>query len=305
MNKILMVAVSAATVLMTACNGSAPKASLGTEADTLSYEIGMTSSASEADIKQYLADPRTGSDSIYVDEFLKGVKDGMMQADNKKRAAYIAGLGVGRNMSSGLENLEKEIFADSTKKLSRKNLYAGFRAAMNNHTALKIGGRLIDREAAGADANERIKAMSAKAKAVKYEKEKKASDEYIAAKAKEDGVQKLPGGTLYKVITEGTGSKAKDGDMVNVEYKGALIDGTVFDQSAQHPGPDGRTIPMRIGQSVPGFDAALKAMTYGSTWEVYIPYDQGYGEQGGGPIPPFAVLVFTITLDSPYTAPAN
>ena len=45
-------------------------------------------------------------------------------------------------------------------------------------------------------------------------------------------------------------------------------------------------------------DEALKAMPAGSEWEIYIPYDQGYGPQGGGPFPPFSTLIFKVTLVS-------
>jgi FKBP-type peptidyl-prolyl cis-trans isomerase FklB len=307
MNKILLVAVSAATVLLTACGGSASQSQLKSDTDTLSYEIGMANAPSEEDIKQYLNDPRTGSDSTHVEDFLEGLKDGLMQADNKKKAAYLAGLNVGRNIGAGIANAEKEIFVDSTKHLSKKLVYKGFKAVLHEKTALKIGDKLVDREAATADVNKRMQALSAAAKAQKFEAEKKASEDFIAKKAQEDGVKRLPGGTLYKVITEGKGEHPKDGQTVNIAYEGKLIDGTVFDKSAQHPGPDGRTIPMVVGQAIPGFDAALKAMTFGSTWEVYIPADQAYNEQGGGKIPPFAALIFTITLDSPFevqTAPA-
>lgn len=37
-------------------------------------------------------------------------------------------------------------------------------------------------------------------------------------------------------------------------------------------------------------------MPVGATWELYIPYELGYGEAGSGPIPPFSALIFKITL---------
>lgn len=105
------------------------------------------------------------------------------------------------------------------------------------------------------------------------------------------------------VKTAGTGEVAKEGQIVNVTYEGRLADGTVFDASSKHPGPDGQTIQMMVGQTIPGFDAALKAMPVGSTWELYIPYNQGYNEQSTGAIKPFSALVFTLTVVSIENTP--
>lgn len=300
MKTLMMAAAVVATLSLTACDGSQTKPSLKTDVDTLSYEIGMANAPSEAELKQYLGDPRTGSDSTYVKEFLRGMRDAIQAGSDKKQAAYLAGLQVGQGMRTSMTQIEKMVFADdSTRHLSAKNFYAGFLAALNGkHTALKINGKLIDKMAAGQDAQERIRTLSAKALSKQYAPQQKAANAFIAAKAKEAGVQKLPGGTLYKVITPGNGAKPQMGQTVNVVYEGKLTDGTVFDASAQHPGPDGKSIPMTVGQAIPGFDQALLNMPVGSTWEIYIPYNQAYNEQSAGQIKPFSALVFTITLVS-------
>lgn len=300
MKKIFMATIVAAMTMMSACNNGAPKPGLKTDADTLSYELGMANSVDEEQLKMYLADPRTGSDSTYIKEFMKGLNEGLEAATDKKKAAYIAGLQVGAQMSASIKQVESNVFAgDSTKHLSTKDFIAGFNDGIyGKKTALKIDGKLIDKEAAARDLQERMRAMSAAALTKQYAAEKKASDAFIAAKAKEAGVQKLPGGTLYKVVKAGNGEVATEGQLVNVAYEGRLADGTVFDASSKHPGPDGQTIPMMVGQTIPGFDAALKAMPVGSTWEIYIPYSQGYNEQGSGAIKPFSALIFTVTVVS-------
>lgn len=295
-----MATLVAAMTMMTACNSGSPKPGLKTEADTLSYEFGMANSVDEEQLKMYLSDARTGSDSAYIDEFMKGFEEGLEAATNKKKAAYLAGLQVGTQMSQSIKQVENQIFAgDSTKHLSTKDFIAGFHAGIyGKKTALKIDGKLIDKEAAQMDLQNRMRAMSAAALSKQYAAEKKASDDFIAAKAKEAGVKKLSGGTLYKVLKEGNGEVATEGQIVNVAYEGRLADGTVFDASSKHPGPDGQTIQMMVGQTIPGFDAALKAMPVGSTWELYIPYNQGYNEQSTGSIKPFSALIFTVTVVS-------
>ena len=82
MKKIFLATLVAAAALMTSCNNGTPKANLKTDIDTLSYEMGMVMSASEGDFQNMLT--QQGSDSAYVDEFLKGYIDGMKSADDKK-----------------------------------------------------------------------------------------------------------------------------------------------------------------------------------------------------------------------------
>ena len=37
-------------------------------------------------------------------------------------------------------------------------------------------------------------------------------------------------------------------------------------------------------------------MPEGSTWELYIPYDLAYGENGTQNIPPFSTLIFKVEV---------
>lgn len=80
-----MATVVAAMTMMSACNNGAPKPGLKTSADTLSYELGMANSVDEEQLKMYLADPRTGSDSTYIKEFMKGFNEGLEAATDKKK----------------------------------------------------------------------------------------------------------------------------------------------------------------------------------------------------------------------------
>ena len=51
-----------------------------------------------------------------------------------------------------------------------------------------------------------------------------------------------------------------------------------------------------VSDVVPGWTAALQEMRVGDEWLVYVPPEQGYGEQGRPGIPPNAVMVFRIKL---------
>ena len=50
-------------------------------------------------------------------------------------------------------------------------------------------------------------------------------------------------------------------------------------------------------QGYTGLDAGAYNMPVGSTWEIYIPYELGYGIRGAGEkIPPFSTLIFKVEL---------
>ena len=117
---------------------------------------------------------------------------------------------------------------------------------------------------------------------------------FLAENAKKPGVTTTASGLQYQVISAGTGPRPKPTDTVRVNYEGKLLDGTVFDGSAQHGGP--AEIP--LSQVVPGWQEGIALMPVGSKYRFWIPAELGYGETGtpGGPIPPNATLVFEVEL---------
>jgi FKBP-type peptidyl-prolyl cis-trans isomerase len=116
---------------------------------------------------------------------------------------------------------------------------------------------------------------------------------YLAANAKQPGVQTLPSGLQYKVVTAGPpGPSPKPGDAIKVHYEGALTNGQVFDSSFARNKP----LLMPLANLVPAWMEALPRMHVGDEWMLYVPPQLGYGPEGSGPIPPNAVLVFRIKL---------
>lgn len=69
-------------------------------------------------------------------------------------------------------------------------------------------------------------------------------------------------------------TEAKNGDKVQVHYKGTLADGTVFDSSEGKPPLN---VTIGSGQVIPGFEVALLGMKMGEKKTVTIPVDQAYG----------------------------
>lgn len=118
---------------------------------------------------------------------------------------------------------------------------------------------------------------------------------FLAENKKKSSVITLPDGLQYKIITEGKGEKPSENDMVTVNYVGTLINGAEFDNSYKRGEP--ATFP--VNGVIPGWTEALKLMPAGSTWELYIPSELAYGQQGASPmIGPNQTLIFKVDLIS-------
>ena len=97
-------------------------------------------------------------------------------------------------------------------------------------------------------------------------------------------------------VTVGTGATAEAGDSVTVNYVGALMNGTVFDASANH-GSSGFTFTLGAGQVIKGWDLGVAGMKEGGKRMLVIPSDLAYGNQAvGGVIPANSALVFEVEL---------
>jgi FKBP-type peptidyl-prolyl cis-trans isomerase len=115
----------------------------------------------------------------------------------------------------------------------------------------------------------------------------------MAESAKKPGVKTTASGAQYEVLASGTGKTPTATDTVSVNYKGTLIDGRVFDASANHGGP--ATFP--LNGVIKGWTEVLQLMKEGDKWKVTLPPELAYGAQGAPPtIPPNAILIFEIEL---------
>ena len=269
-----------------ACGNSTPKADLKNDVDTMSYAMGMSQTQG---LKEFMVE-RMGVDTAYMDDFIKGLNDGANAGDDKKKAAYYAGIQIGQQISNQMvKGINHEVFGeDSTKTISLKNFMAGFISG----TTGKKGLMTIDEAAKLAQT--KMMAIKAKNMEKEYGPNKAAGEKFLAANKKKPGVVTLPSGVQYKVIKEGNGPMPKDTSMVKVNYEGKTIDGKVFDSSFKR----GEAVDLRANQVIKGWTEALVHMPAGSVWEVYIPQELAYGEREQGQIKPFSVLIFKIELIS-------
>lgn len=165
------------------------------------------------------------------------------------------------------------------------------------HHSIRFGKGKITEDAANLILDSRFNSVRERKQA--EAKEKAAAEivkgqEFLAEKEKEEGVIKTESGLLYKVVTMGTGKKPVDGDKVKVLYTGKLIDGTIFDSTANR---DNEPTEFPINRVIKGWTEVLKLMPVGSKFTAYIPSELGYGERGAGEnIPGNATLIFDIEL---------
>src|SRR6188768_3039798 len=147
------------------------------------------------------------------------------------------------------------------------------------------------------------KDMEAKQKQL-GEKNKTDGTKFLEENKKKPGVKTTASGLQYKVEKEGTGPQPKATDMVTVNYRGTLIDGTEFDSSYKRGQP--ATFP--VNGVIKGWTEALQLMKVGAKWELYVPSELAYGDRGAGEmIGPNSTLIFEVELlgiEAPKTANA-
>ena len=102
---------------------------------------------------------------------------------------------------------------------------------------------------------------------------------------------KDPSGLYYIMNVAGTGISPTSSSTVEVKYKGSLIDGTVFDQTATD-----KTFTYALSGLIKGWQIGIPLIKKGGKATFLIPSMLGYGSYATGPIPANSVLIFDIEL---------
>lgn len=98
---------------------------------------------------------------------------------------------------------------------------------------------------------------------------------FMAQNQLREGVRQMPDGLQYRILKAGNGPNAQPGDSVLIHYRAMFIDGTTFDESYQR-GPQG----VKLEKLTPGLSEGIQLMNKGSIYELFIPSDLAYGDQG-------------------------
>jgi len=237
---------------------------------------------------------------------MKTIVTGVIAAVIGAGAGYLIATNVG---GSG------DVVVPKTADLSSDTAKINYMNAFQSVSSLKSQGLEVDRAAAyrgledaladeasavtQPEAIEAIKRWSTEmrekdkaAQEAELKKNKEAGAAFIEKKKAEEGVVFLDSGLGYKVFTQGEGKKPTIDDVVKVHYHGTLIDGKVFDSSVDR----GEPITYPIKGFVKGWQEGLVLMPVGSKYELYLPSDLAYGDEGSGPIGPGSTLVFQVEL---------
>ena len=281
---VMMAAVVSAAMSFTACSNSG-KADLKEGVDSITYDLGVAQSSG---LKQYMS-MQLQVDSAYIDEFIKGMKEGAINEADPKKDAYMKGLEVGKQIQQMAKGLSNEIYdGDSTKTVNVNNLLAGFIDGLK-------GTAPMTAEEAMTQFNALLEPIQTANLEKKYGDNKAAGIKYLEENKKKEGVQVTKSGLQYKVLVEGTGALPTDTSKVKVLYEGKLIDGTVFDSTAKRDN-EPFEVDFKYPRVIEGWIEALKMMPAGSKWEITIPQELAYGSRNMGDIKPFSTLVFTIEV---------
>lgn len=145
-----------------------------------------------------------------------------------------------------------------------------------------------------AEAKEEYQKKQAALRQEKAEATLREGEKFLTENKNKDGVVTLPTGLQYKILRQGKGEKPEISEQVVCNYRGMLLDGSEFDNSAKHDGPS--TFPVR--GVIKGWEEALMMMPVGSKWQLFVPSQLAYGKVGAPSlkVPPNATLIFELEL---------
>lgn len=204
-------------------------------------------------------------------------EDKIVLNSDKAKLSYSIGASIGKNLKTEATEIDVNV------------LIEGMKTALSGEKGL-LSEKEIRQVMSDYTMKLRAAATARNQKAISENKKK--GDAFLADYKTQKDVLSLPSGVLYKVIKEGTGKKPMESDMVEVNYRGTLINGTEFD--ATEPGHPAN---LKVSALIPGWKQALSMMPTGSKWHLVIPPVLAYGERGvGNDIGPNEVLEFDLEL---------
>jgi FKBP-type peptidyl-prolyl cis-trans isomerase FklB len=193
--------------------------------------------------------------------------------DQKDKVSYSIGMNIGFNLSKQKVDINPDILAAGI-----KDALAGKPQLTQDQVKDVMAQFEKDMEQKQKEAGEKNKAAGGK---------------FLEENKKKPGVKTTASGLEYKVEKEGTGAQPKPTDMVTVNYRGTLMDGTEFDSSYKRGQP--ATFP--VNGVIKGWTEALQLMKVGSKYQVFVPSNLAYGERAvSAEIGPNSTLIFEVEL---------
>ena len=203
--------------------------------------------------------------------------------DPRQRESYSVGYKLGTSLQRQKASIDVDAYV-----LGLREALAGTASQVSEEEIRTAVTRLRDQAMAAQTMDDKAKAAVNRA----------AGQAFLDTNGKRDGVRILPSGLQYKVMKEGSGRNPRAGDVVVVNYKGTLVDGTEFDSSYKR----GQPASFPVNGVIPGWTEALQLMKVGTKAQLAIPAALAYGSNG-----PLAnqVLLFDVELIGAIATPAE
>lgn len=249
-------------------------------ADSLSYAAGYTATLG---LINYLQS-QLHVDTAYLADFVRGYNETVSKQNDPAYTAYMAGAQIANQARNQIIPGMAKALENTPDSLRAAVFHEGFVAGVTEDTTIYNAE----------SARTHFETKSREVKEAKEAAYKAENEAWLKDNATKPGVNVLPSGLQYKVLTTGTGAKPTAEQTVQVIYEGKTIDGNIFDATARHGGQ--KTDSFRCNQVIKGWTEALTSMPVGSKWEIYIPQELGYGAREAGQIKPYSTLIFTVEL---------
>ncbi len=196
---------------------------------------------------------------------------------DKEKVGYLVGNDVGRMLKPIQDEIELPVFLRSV-----QDRTTGAPALLDEAQLASVRESFSARMKA--KANERAAANKAE------------GEQFLASHKDEKGVITTGSGLQYQVLRQGSGPRPRPTDRVRVNYKGTLLDGTVFDSSYDR----GMPAEFALNQVIAGWTEGVALMPVGSKYKFWVPSGLAYGAKGmpAGGIGPDTMLIFEVELQA-------
>jgi len=204
----------------------------------------------------------------------------------KGKMSYAVGLEMGRNITNYLVDVDPDALAAGVRdSVAKKKALISEQEAIQGMNEFR--GQMQAKRA------ETQKLMQEKQKET-GDKNKKEAETFLAENKTKPNIKTTSTGLQYRILTQGKGKTPGSNDTVLAHYRGTLINLTEFDNSYKRGEPS----EFAVTRVIKGWTEALLMMPVGSKWQLFIPPDLAYGENGRPGIPPNSALLFDIELIS-------
>lgn len=201
----------------------------------------------------------------------KGKASEIILKNLTEKLSYAFGMQVGNSLKQGHMKIDMERFI-----LGLEDSLQGKKPLLSPGMAAKFRDRFYEKK-----------------RQLLAEKNQAEARRFLIGNRKKKNVMTTSSGLQYRVLRKGYGLHPQSSDIVRVQYRGRLIDGTEFYSTYKK----GRSVVLPVGGVIRGLGEAFELMTVGSRYRFFIPAKLAYGERGSGKkIEPNAALVYDIEL---------